>query len=218
MGFEMHTPWWTSGYGDGYATVVALVPADTEDDAWAYVRACHDKPLAADIRVRFCSLSTRKKKEGGNDETPIEGAEWPVGGDRFQRSDWMVWRDNMPKFKTLSLRSRATLYKALKAAGHWYIVDVGLWGYCRKGIPGVHAIAFDGYPECKFQVLGNGWLRFVWLKEDQYYIHWNQMGIKVGTCLPVDRVCQLIEKFPFKTHLAQNITIAQATKILKEKK
>ncbi len=225
MNFEMHTPWWVSGHAaDGsYANVCALVPADTEQQAWDYVRDCHDD-FGVDLsEVRFCELQTRRRKTSTpanpvNDETPIEGTEWPLGGDRFQRSDWMVWRDNMPKFKTLRLKTRALIYQAMKAAGHWYIVDICQWPHDRENLPGIHAITLDGAPFMKFQVLGNGWLRIVRLR-DNPWLRWTEMGLVPGRCLPVDLLIGLIEKHPHKADIptAQGISLAECKKILKEK-
>jgi hypothetical protein len=77
--FELHSPWWVSGYRceeDGDTpTVCAAVRATSEDGAKAKIVAAHDDK-SVQIEWRFCS-------DKGPDYNPFN--------DRFERADWMVW-------------------------------------------------------------------------------------------------------------------------------
>jgi len=67
--------WWCSGYGDGYATLCALVSATHENDAWKAVKK--DWPQRS-VETRFCD-------EVADDYDPRKGG-------RFVGEDWMEKR------------------------------------------------------------------------------------------------------------------------------
>lgn len=81
--FELHSPWWISGYAYDYrgdeeierATVCAAVRAATEEDAKAVILASHDDKTVV-LEWRFC-------EDKGPDYDPFGG--------RFPRAAWMVW-------------------------------------------------------------------------------------------------------------------------------
>jgi hypothetical protein len=76
--FELHSPWWVSGFTMEEverSTIVAAVRAVDEEDAWEIVRASYDTPPTR-LEVRFCEVLRK---------TPF--------GSRFPRADWMVWAD-----------------------------------------------------------------------------------------------------------------------------
>lgn len=79
MAFEIHTPWWISGYAcyddENLPTICAAVAAETEEDAKAYIIASHDTP-PDDLQWRFCE--ERRK-------------DWQPFSSRFPRGDWMKW-------------------------------------------------------------------------------------------------------------------------------
>lgn len=78
-GFELHWPWWISGYRLGdeedTPTICAAVKAKNENAAKEVILASHDdKPK--DIEWRFCN----ERPDG-----------WEPFCDRFPRADWMQW-------------------------------------------------------------------------------------------------------------------------------
>lgn len=75
--FELHSPWWVSGYdGAGVETVVAAVRAEDEEAAMEAVRTAYDfLPEHPSIRWRFVEPLTR--------ETPFT--------ERFPQGEWMAW-------------------------------------------------------------------------------------------------------------------------------
>jgi len=75
LDFEVHTPWWVSGYRDDTPVVCAAVIANDADDAQSVIRACHDDPQA-EIEWRFV------------EERPDD---WSPFNSRFKRADWMRW-------------------------------------------------------------------------------------------------------------------------------
>lgn len=81
--FEMHSPWWISGYvpirhNPPKAIFCAAVIAISEEDAKAVVYASHDEP-PAEIEFRFV-------EERADDWVPYCG--------RFPKADWMWWPEN----------------------------------------------------------------------------------------------------------------------------
>jgi len=70
--FELHSPWWVSGYTDNETIVVAAVRAESEEAAWASVRNAYDYP--PEMRERFIE--------------PLTGS--PFSG-RFPQANWMRW-------------------------------------------------------------------------------------------------------------------------------
>jgi hypothetical protein len=81
--FELHSPWWTSGYtmtDPPKSTIVAAVRAEDEDAAWAVVRASYDTPPESVIE-RFCEPLAPK-----DGKYP-----WDNPNGRFQRAEWMKW-------------------------------------------------------------------------------------------------------------------------------
>ena len=84
--FELHSPWWVSGYkppnGDMDApdeawepSVCAAVRAESEEAAQEAIYACYD--------VRPANLEVRFVEERDADWTPF--------CDRFRKADWMKW-------------------------------------------------------------------------------------------------------------------------------
>lgn len=74
--FELHSPWWFTGYrGDGAASVVAAVFAESTDAAMQTIREAYDRK---DVQpaFRFC-------EEMSKSWTPFNG--------RFPRAEWMQW-------------------------------------------------------------------------------------------------------------------------------
>lgn len=72
--FELHSPWWISGYGDDETTIVAAVKADDEDGAWQQVIDSFDDE--ANYRERFI------------EPLPDDRSAF---SDRFPKSKWMAW-------------------------------------------------------------------------------------------------------------------------------
>jgi hypothetical protein len=78
--FELHTPWWVSGFTMSEPqrdTIVAAVQAANEETAWAKVRAAYDTPPTR-LEERFCD-----ELEGTYAQEP-----WT---ERFPHADWMQW-------------------------------------------------------------------------------------------------------------------------------
>ena len=78
--FELHTPWWISGYTMGEpqkSIIVGAVRAESEEEAWATVLASYDTPPEK-VTERFCD--------------PMKAPyPWDNPHGRFQRADWMQW-------------------------------------------------------------------------------------------------------------------------------
>jgi hypothetical protein len=77
--WELHSPWWVSGWAvtetEDVQTICAAIKAKDEDDARTRVLASYDKPPAT-VAWRFV------------EERP---ADWTPFNDRFLKADWMVW-------------------------------------------------------------------------------------------------------------------------------
>lgn len=72
--FELHSPWWVSGYDmDDRTIVVAAVRAESEEAAWAQVLAAFDDPPER-FEQRF-----------------IDVLERDAFSDRFPQAEWMEW-------------------------------------------------------------------------------------------------------------------------------
>lgn len=81
--YELHSPWWRSGFRMGGAdgeteepTVCAAIEATDEDAAKAAVIAAHDEPRPDDLEWRFV------------EERPDD---WSPYCDRFRAAPWMKW-------------------------------------------------------------------------------------------------------------------------------
>lgn len=97
--FEIHTPWWTTGSGDGFDTICAAVMADNEDAARKQILESYDEPPENPKSLEIWIMPD----EGGCKllPTPFEGLVWrfcnekPEGwspyGDRFQEPSWAKW-------------------------------------------------------------------------------------------------------------------------------
>jgi len=75
--FELHTPWWVSGFtmeDPSRDTIVAAVQAESEEDAWDVVLMSYDE-VPTQLEKRFCDPL--------GDKEPFS--------DRFPRADWMQW-------------------------------------------------------------------------------------------------------------------------------
>jgi len=86
--FELHTPWWVSGYtlelGAQRSVIVASVPARSEEAAWAAVEASYDTAPAR-LERRFCDPLEDREQQ------PNVHRPWSSDGGRFPRADWMQW-------------------------------------------------------------------------------------------------------------------------------
>jgi len=75
--FELHTPWWVSGFTMEEIqrdTIVAAVQAESVEAAWEVIHQSYDtRPTR--IETRFC--------EPLGDREPFS--------ERFPRGDWMKW-------------------------------------------------------------------------------------------------------------------------------
>lgn len=80
--FELHWPWWVSGYDANDRPVIcAAVIAFDERDAWGIIKRCHDDPKPESLDERFCE----EKPEG-----------WQPFCERFAKADWMLWPNGLP--------------------------------------------------------------------------------------------------------------------------
>ena len=78
--FELHSPWWVSGYdADDNDILIAAVRAVDEAAAWQTVRDAYDLPREeSDITERFCEQ--------------LETGQSPFS-DRWPQAAWMAWDD-----------------------------------------------------------------------------------------------------------------------------
>lgn len=87
--FELHTPWWISGFTmeePARDTIVAAVQAEDEANAWDVVNEAYDARPAR-LERRFCDeLEDREQQPSAREpwSTPENG--------RFPRADWMEWK------------------------------------------------------------------------------------------------------------------------------
>ena len=74
--FELHSPWWVSGYRtiDKAATICAAVKAADAPSARVIVRSAYDKVAFPEFR-----FVTHKADD------------WHPFSDRFPKADWMKW-------------------------------------------------------------------------------------------------------------------------------
>ena len=78
-GYELHSPWWVSGYAgsNNRETICAAVKADNEEDAKQIIQNCYDIPQIFDIsNWRFI------------EEQPHD---WNPFNNRFPKATWMIW-------------------------------------------------------------------------------------------------------------------------------
>lgn len=74
--FELHSPWWCSGYdSDDYPIIVAAVRAESPEAAMERVRLSYDSPPEF-VDERFCT-------ENDDEFEPFCG--------RFPKAKWMEW-------------------------------------------------------------------------------------------------------------------------------
>lgn len=71
--FELHSPWWISGYAGDSNVMVAAVRAESEEAAFEQVKAAYDNGPGR-FSERFCEPLT---------VSPFSG--------RFPQSSWMAW-------------------------------------------------------------------------------------------------------------------------------
>lgn len=82
--FELHSPWWVSGYdAEDRRSICAAIIAESEDEARAKVIAAHDEPKPSEAALRFRFV--RRQPDG-----------WTPFSDRFRRAPWMRWPDAEP--------------------------------------------------------------------------------------------------------------------------
>lgn len=80
--FELHTPWWISGYSGNSETICAAVIAETKDAVREKIFAAYDERPK---RISWRFIEPR----------PDDWKPWviPKGTSRFQKADWMKWPD-----------------------------------------------------------------------------------------------------------------------------
>lgn len=80
--FELHSPWWISGYGDNETILVAAVLADTAEEAWSKIRGAYDEPRRDDdVTESFAELIPSDAPQ------PFDEG-W---SDRWPKAWWMAW-------------------------------------------------------------------------------------------------------------------------------
>ncbi len=75
-GWELHSPWWVSGYrgSDDAPTICAAVKAESAEEAKASIHRAYDMPCTLEFRF------VEEKPPG-----------WSPFSDRFRRAEWMQW-------------------------------------------------------------------------------------------------------------------------------
>lgn len=77
--FELHSPWWISGYGSEddaeFDIICAALMATDDEDVRRQISACHDEP---DFQAWFRFIEPR-------------APDWSPFSDRFRKADWMQW-------------------------------------------------------------------------------------------------------------------------------
>jgi len=116
----------------------------------------------------------------------------------------------------LNLNTQARIYQALKAAGHWYYVDVGAWQHPANTVPNCFAIRFDGSVQCKFEVLNNGMLRLYSESISNSFLPIEKV-MKVGDAITVTRLIKGILEHPFNRGTSQNVSLQKCKDIIREK-
>jgi len=72
--WELHFPWWTSGYSDTFYIICAAVVAENEDQVREIIYSCYDK---RPDNLEFSFINERPD-------------DWSPFNDRFQAKDWMT--------------------------------------------------------------------------------------------------------------------------------
>jgi len=105
----------------------------------------------------------------------------------------------------LSIHQLAVIYKALKFAGHWYIVYVGPWSHPLNTTPNCLAILFDGFVQCKFSVGEDGTL-MVAEKKSEHYLSLTAMGFAIGQTITINQLVDGIVKHRREGNHGINVT------------
>lgn len=84
-GFELHSPWWISGWSynekdQEESVFVGAIRADSEDEAFAKISAAYDAVPDGGVSRRFIEIFEKDEKKP-----------WEREGGRFQLGDWMEW-------------------------------------------------------------------------------------------------------------------------------
>lgn len=74
--FELHFPWWISGYSHDATIVCAAVRAEDEGMAQLRIEEAYDRTPVDPLSFRFCEERS---------------ADWSPFCDRFPKADWMQW-------------------------------------------------------------------------------------------------------------------------------
>ena len=95
--FELHSPWWISGYtADDTPILCAAIQARREDDAKDYVLQSYDTPPST-VEWRFIT-------EQPDDWVPFSG--------RFPKAEWMTWPPE-PNADDMARRLEKAIAKAV---------------------------------------------------------------------------------------------------------
>jgi hypothetical protein len=76
--FELHSPWWVSGYREDDMTMVAAVRAEAPEEAEEIIRLAYDDP-PEEIEWRW-------------EPEPLDRSPFT---DRFPQASWMAWDEEM---------------------------------------------------------------------------------------------------------------------------
>ena len=74
-GFELHSPWWRSGYAEDRTIFCAAIMAEDDEAAMRVIEAAHDN-LKVPLHWRFVEE---------------KASDWSPFNSRFQQADWMRW-------------------------------------------------------------------------------------------------------------------------------
>lgn len=112
--FELHSPWWVSGYTETATIYVAAVRAVDEAAAWDMIRLSYDNPPAA-IGQRF-----------------IEPLDRSPFSSRFQQATWMDWDDEGHTCRCEAMHADRTGTVDLEALAdeYAYITSVDICCFC----------------------------------------------------------------------------------------
>lgn len=112
-----------------------------------------------------------------------------------------------------TLKTRARIFQALKATGHWYIVYAGYWEHPLNKVPNCFVINFDGFVQCKFTLLKNGWLKLVEVRSE-HFLPISKI-VAIGKSITVSALIEGIRNNPWNNSMGQHIELDKCIDILK---
>lgn len=133
------------------------------------------------------------------------------------RQDGLVDDSLKPALRNINLRAdtRARIYQALKASGHWYIVSVWNWEHHLNRVDNCLAIMFDGSIQCKFEIKRNGRLKLEEVRSKSF-LDLEKGGLFLGKEVSVTELIAAIHRVPHESLLRYRFSLPDLKQSIKE--